>query len=202
MQAGHLMIRKQLYQKNLQNTIKDKYCSIKTELSKALLEFENSTTWIKRTLIKFSINRLISNKSVVKLRHDSKPANLIIEKRIQDGIHNNPNEIIVNLTDTTLSNCEIEILKYGLTHGIAIRPKKSEMIMIMEDIYDQIMRHNVVYNSYISTECLKTSLKVFTFNYLDIDDRRYFHDNKRLNALRELRNKFAILKPDIGQGIV
>ena len=74
--------------------------------------------------------------------------------------------------------------------------------MIMEDIYDQIMRHNVVKNSYISTERLKTTLKVFTFNYLDIDDRRYFHDNKRLNLLRELRNKFAILKPDKGQGIV
>ena len=42
--------------------------------------------------------------------------------------------------------------------------------MIMEDIYDQIMRHNVVTNSYISTERLKTTLKVFTFNYLDIDD--------------------------------
>ena len=127
---------------------------------------------------------------------------LIIEKRIQDGIHNNPNEIITNLTDTTLSYYETEILKYGLTHGIAIRPKKSEMIMIMEDIYDQIMRHNVVKDSYISTECLKTTLKVFTFNYLDIYDRRYFHDNKRLNALRELRNKFATLKPHIGQGIV
>ena len=138
----------------------------------------------------------------MKLRHDSKLANLINEKRIQDGIHNNPNEIIINLTDTTLSNYETEILKYGLTHGNAIRPKKSEMIMIMENIYDQIMRHNIVKDSYISTECLKTTLKVFTFNYLDIDDRRYFHDNKRLNALRELRNKFATLKPHIGQGIV
>ena len=138
----------------------------------------------------------------MKLRHDSKLANLINEKRIQDGIHNNPNEIIINLTDTTLSNYETEILKYGLTHGNAIRPKKSEMIMIMENIYDQIMRYNIVKDSYISTECLKTTLKVFTFNYLDIDDRRYFHDNKRLNALRELRNKFATLKPHIGQGIV
>ena len=50
---------------------------------------------------------------------------------------------------------------------------------------------------------LKTTLKAFTFNYLDIDDRRYFHDNKRLNVSRELRNKFAISKPrNWGQGIV
>ena len=30
---------------------------------------------------------------------------------------------------------------------------------------------------------------------------RYFHNNKRLNVLRELLNKFAILKPDKGQVI-
>ena len=150
---------------------------------------------MKRTLIKFSITRLISNKlSAEQLKHDKKLANLITEKRIQDGIHNNPNEVVTNLTDTTLSNYEIEILKYGLKHGVAIRPRDSEMIVIMEDICDQIMRHNVVKDSYISTERLKTTLKAFTLNYLDIDDRLYFRDNKRLNVLRELRNKFAILK--------
>ena len=79
---------------------------------------------MKRTLIKPSIHCLISNKlSIFQLRHDKKLANLIIEKRIQDGVHNNPNKVIANLTDITLSNYEIEILKYGLKHGVAIRPK-------------------------------------------------------------------------------
>ena len=32
----------------------------------------------------------------------------------------------------------------SLKHGVAIRPKESEMIVIMEDIHDQIMRQNVV----------------------------------------------------------
>ena len=54
---------------------------------------------MKRILIKSSINLLISNKlTKVQLRHDQKLSNLIIEKRIQDGIHSNPNEV----TDTTL----------------------------------------------------------------------------------------------------
>ena len=35
-----------------------------------------------------------------------------------------------------------------------------------------------------------------------MDDRQYFHDNKRLSVLRELSNKFDILIPDKGQGIV
>ena len=79
---------------------------------------------MKGTLIKSSIHRLISNKlSVFQLSHDKKLANLIIEKRIQDSVHNNPNEVITNLTYITLSNYEIEILKYGLKHGVAIRTK-------------------------------------------------------------------------------
>ena len=101
-------IRKQLYQKNLPNAVKEKYCrakELKIELYKALSEFENSTIWMKRTLIKFSINQLISNKlRLFQLRYDKKLAILIIEKRIQDDIHNNLNEVITNLTAANLSN--------------------------------------------------------------------------------------------------
>ena len=55
-------------------------------------------------------------------------------------------------------------------HSLAIRPKESEMIVIMEDIYEQILRHNVIKDSYIS--------RVFTFNYLDIDNKYYIHNSK------------------------
>ena len=91
---------------------------------------------IKRTLIKFSINRL---KSIilneVQLRHHKKLANLIIENTIPDGIHINPNEVITSLTDTTISDYESKIFKYDLKHDVLIRPKESEMKVIMEDIY-------------------------------------------------------------------
>ena len=49
-------IRKQLYQKNFQNAIKDKYCcnkELKIELNKALVDFENSTTWINGYWLSF-----------------------------------------------------------------------------------------------------------------------------------------------------
>ena len=201
-----LRIRKQLYQKNLQNAIKDKHSRIKelqSDSQKALSTLDESSTWMKRSLIKFSINRLISNKLVeIQIRRTRKFNNLIMEKRIQEGIHNNPNNLITNLTNVTLSNNEVKILKYGLKHGLAIRPKESEMIVIMEDIYEQILQHNSVKDSYISQERLKTTLKAFTFNNLDIDDKRYIHDSKSLKVLRELREKFVILKPDKGQGIV
>ena len=46
------------------------------------------------------------------------------------------------------------------------------------------------------------SLQQKVYKSLDIDDKRYFHANKRLKVLWELRNKFAILKPDRGQKMV
>ena len=100
---------------------------------------------MKQSLIKFSINRLTSNKLVeIKVRHDRKFNNFIMEKRIQEGLHNNPNDLITNFTNVILSNNKIEILKYGLKHDLAIRPKESEMIVIMEDIYEQIQQHNAI----------------------------------------------------------
>ena len=125
-----------------------------------------------------------------------------MEKRIQAGIHNNPNDLITNLTNVTLLNSKIEIFKYGLKHGLATRPKESEMIVIMEDIYEQILQHNAIKDNYISKETLKTTLKAFAFNYLDIDDKRYIYNSKSLKVLRQFREKFVILKPDKGQGIV
>ena len=90
----------------------------------------------------------------------------------QQSLNNSHSERCLNMGSVSFVPCsvilviknEIQILKYGLKHGVAIRPKESEMIVIMEDIYDQIMRHNVVRDSYISTDRLKTTLKAFSFN--------------------------------------
>lgn len=100
---------------------------------------------------------------------------MIFENRIQDGIHNNLNKVIKYLTDTSLSSYDIEILKYGLKLGV--RSKELEMIVFMGNIYDQIMGHSVVKDSYVSKDWLKTTLKAFTIKYLDIDDKWYFHYN-------------------------
>ena len=85
-----LRIRKHMYQKNLENAIEDKHSKIKeiqSDLQKALSTLDECTTWMKRSLIKFSINRLLSNKLVeIQIRHDRKFNNLIMEKQIQEGI--------------------------------------------------------------------------------------------------------------------
>ena len=78
-----------------------------------------------------------------------------MEKRIQEGIHNNFKNLITKLTNVTLSSSKI---KYGLKHGLAVRPNKSDMIVIMEDIYEKTLRYNAIKGGYTSQERLKTTL--------------------------------------------
>ena len=55
-----------------------------------------------------------------------------MEKNIQDDLQNNPNNVISNITWKTLSDTEIEILKYRLKYGFVIRLSEVEMIVIAQ----------------------------------------------------------------------
>ena len=117
-----------------------------------------------------------------------------MEKQIQEGIHNNPNDLITNLKNVTLSNNEIEIWTQTWFSNTCKR--------IRNDIHNgRYLWANSIQESYISQERLKTTLKAFTFNYLDIDDKQYIHDSKSLKVLQELCEKIAIRKTDKGQAI-
>ena len=55
----------------------------------------------------------------IKKRHSKKLDALIFQKKMKDGLDNNPNDLITNLTGRILSDTEVKILKCGLKHGIA-----------------------------------------------------------------------------------
>ena len=57
-----------------------------------------------------------------------------------DGITDNPNETIVNLTNHSLSSDELEVLKLGLRYGLATRPNQLEIMAVAEDVWRQISR--------------------------------------------------------------
>ena len=86
---------------------------------------------------------------------------------------------------------EIEV---GLKHELLIRPRKSEMIVIMEDIYDQILQHNTLKDDHIFKHRAQTALKAFTYNYLDLNLKGFFKDLRE--TLQNLREKCMILKSD------
>ena len=72
----------------------------------------NSTTWLKVQLIKYSINRDIENlMKKIKKRHSKKLDVLIFEKKkMKYGLHNNPNDLITDLTGKILLDVEVESL--------------------------------------------------------------------------------------------
>ena len=66
-----------------------------------------------------------------------------MEKNTRESLQNNLNNLISNLTGKALSDTEIEILNYGLKHGITARPSQIEMIVIAETIWDEIEKKKV-----------------------------------------------------------
>ena len=72
----------------------------------------NSTTWLKVQLIKYLINRDIENlMNKIKKRHSKKLDVLIFEKKkMKYGLHNNPNDLITDLTGKILLDVEVESL--------------------------------------------------------------------------------------------
>ena len=96
---------------------------------------------MKTQLVIFSVKRLKSNRcKTVLARHEKKLDALIINKRIHDGVNNNRNSITANLLNVELNEDEISILKVGVKHGLLIRPREHKMIVIMEDVYDEILK--------------------------------------------------------------
>ena len=120
---------------------------------------------MKGQIILFSINRMQSKRyDYIKEKHQKKLNTITVNKTIRDGIKKNPNSIITNLTDMELTESEASVIKYSLKHGSLTRPKESEMVVIVEDIWDQILQNDVLKEDHISKHRLRTVLKAFTYN--------------------------------------
>ena len=76
--------------------------------------------------------------------------------------------ILKNLTGDVLTNEEESVLRFGLKHVLATRPKESDVIASAESIWLQLWKPT----------------------------------SKRIKVLKRLRDKYAILKPDKGNGTV
>ena len=90
----------------------------------------------------------------------------------------------------------------GLKHGLLISPRESEMIVIMEDLCDEILKKNILKDDHIYRHRAQTALKAFTYNYFDLDVKQLFNDRKKIKALQNLRDTCMIRKPEKGQGTV
>jgi hypothetical protein len=72
----------------------------------------------------------------------------------------------------------------------------------MLSIWDQLRRQNALPDGFIKQQKIKNSIKALACNFLDLDDRQLALDNKRNKILKHLHQRYAILKPDKGSGVV
>ena len=86
------------------------------------------------------------------------------------------------MSDIELNIDEIAVLKLDLKHALLIRPKQNEMIAVMEDIYDQIVCQDLLQKDNISKHRVQTSLKSFTYSYLDLDLKNFRVVQRRIKV--------------------
>ena len=65
-------------------------------------------------------------------------------------------------------------------HGLIMEKNEVEMIVIAENIKDQIEQKGLC-NHFMKRERVKTALKAFTYSYIDISDKQYSHDKKKID---------------------
>ena len=198
-------LRNSYHRKILKEAIQDKRFSLK-DMKTQLHEQENlitaRTSWLKNITLKYHAQRLSDKKLLeVAKRHERKFTSLLHEHKILTGLTNNPNDIITNLTGDTITKEEESILQFGLKHGLATRPKESDIIATAESIWEQLDREKQLPDGYIKHQRVKHSIKALACNFLDFDDKCLHDDHKRIKVLKAMNEKYAILKPDKGSGV-
>ena len=100
--------------------------------------------------------------------------------------------MITNLTRFELTDDEVEVLNFGLKHGVLSRPKESEMVATMEYVWVEIDNNNILKENHTTKQRVQTVLRAFTYNYLDLETKDYHLDRKRMNIIQNPREKVMI----------
>ena len=140
--SKHIQSRNKYRRKVLLEEIKNKHREVRNLRNEILAESRTlyePMTYLRRTILKWSIQRILeAEKKLVEKRHEKKLRNLLDEKARVEGTATNPNKLIWNLSSHVLSEEEEETLKFGLRHGIAVRPDDNEILASAESLWHQI----------------------------------------------------------------
>ena len=72
------------------------------------------------------------------------------------------------------------------------------MVVIMEDIYDQIVWQDLLKKDNISKTRVQTALKSFADSYLDLESKNYGLVQRKIKKLQTFKDRCMILKTDKG----
>ena len=127
---------------------------------------------------------------------------MISHKREINGINQNPNSVITNLSPRTINNKEYKILTYRLNHGIAVSAKQNDILASSEALWDQLERNKSLKENFTLIQRAKNTIRAMSFNLLDMDSKQLAKDKSKINILNNLLKDVVLLKPGKGNGIV
>ena len=127
---------------------------------------------------------------------------MISHKKEINGINENPNSIITNLSSRTINNEEYKILTYGLNHVIAVSAKQNNILASSEALWDQLERNKCVKENFRSIQRAKNAIRAMSFSLLHMDSKQLAKDKSKINILNNLLKDVVLLKPDKSNGIV
>ena len=127
---------------------------------------------------------------------------MIPYKKEINGINENSNSILINLSSRTINNEEYEILTYGLNHGITVSAKQNYILASSEALWDQSERNKSLKENFTSIQKAKNANRVMSFSLLDMDSKLLAKDKTKINILNNLLKCAVLLKPHKGNGIV
>ena len=96
------------------------------------------------------------------------------------------------VSDFGLTAEQIEILKLGLRHSLSTRPNSLERMAVAKDVWDQLDRLDQFKNGNFVKEKVKSSLRSFAYNFIDLDLNQFNVDRWRISILRNMSINFAI----------
>ena len=110
----------------------------------------------------------------------------------------------LSLTGDTLTQKEESILRFGLKHNLATIDLTKVRSSLAESLWERLQRQNqnALPDSFIKQQKIKNSIKALACNFLNFHDKQHSVDNKRIKLLEHQHERFAILKPDKGNGVV
>ena len=77
------------------------------------------------------------------------------------------------------------MLSYGLKHGLTTKPKDNDVFAFSEDNSDQINRKRLCKDNLNLDQRLKNTLRSFSFNVPDIDDKSVYRDSKKIKLIKD-----------------
>ena len=105
-----------------------------------------------------------------------------MNKQKEEGVKENLNNTIWNLTARVLSKEEYQVLHYDLNHGLPTC-QKSDIVASVESVWDQINKKNICKEKQNQNVRSKNWLRALTCSHANLDNSQVFKGT--LSSLRQ-----------------